>query len=268
MTLLLFILFLALVLWVFFTPTRPTWMHTPEKINPQRAAEQVRERFKSTSERLPAFFKKKPTLGALLLSWAQSDAMPSAGLGEGQNANLADFRAWVASLPSAEVEAVAQECAEFCKAQRINLRWLLEGNSKPDMQKALGGLVVFFGLAKRELSGARASVALRAWQDAPLAKANFEFGKKLYNELVNAGLIAIPSHMLMAQKKERQTHLVNSIKTLIASDRATILPYAEAVINLARHTPAQPASPEAHETAATPAQPVSPEARETAATPA
>ncbi len=252
MTVLLLVLVFVLALWWLFTPARPAWISAPLKFNPQKTAEQARERAISTGawfQHLPALWKKKPTLGALLQAWAQSDALAATGLNEAQSADLFDFRVWIASQPPAEVEAVAQECAEFCKAQRINLRWLLDDHGRSDMQKSLAALVVFFGLAVRERSGARASVALRAWQDAPLTKANREFGKHLYVELVNAGLIAIPSHMLMASQKERQTHLVNSIKALIVKDRAAILPYAEVVINPACPTPAaktaQPAGEEA-----------------------
>jgi hypothetical protein len=264
MYLLLSVICFALIFWLMFKPIKPTWIPAVEKIDPRKAAGQARGWVNQSGgwfKRLPTLWKKKPTLGALLQAWAQSgDLSAAAGLSGNQLDDLNTFSAWIASLRPAEVEAVAQECVGFCRARGIDLRWLVEDHGEQGMQKTLAGMVMFFGLAVRERAGARASVALRAWQDAPLAKQNLEFGKQLYIQLVEAGKIAIPSHLLMAPQKVRQAHLVSSIKALIAADRAALLPFAEAVLNAGQaKTTVTPAQPAAEAPAADPAPAMEPQ---------
>ncbi len=214
---------------------KPAWrsrlpqVAVPKEIGAQAGRWQEKSRGWFVEKR--PFWKKKLSPGALLLAWATNEGLSStAGFNDAQSADLSELRRWISGLTPAEQETFAQECAAFCKVERIRLSWLLNEPERGDLQQALSGLVLFYGLAVRERAGARPSIVLRTWQDAPLAKSNRDFGKQLYARLVDAGLIAIPAQLLLAPEKERMAHQVGAIQDLIRKDRARLLPFVAEII--------------------------------------
>ena len=252
---------LALLSWIIF---KPGWMPAPPENDISKKvvyqADVVKQKTTGWFKQIKPFWQKKNSLGAQLKSWcAQPDMAKTAGLSSEQVETLAGFQTWVESLNLAQADQIAQELSEFSQKQGIKLSWLLEDNSKADMQAALAGLALYFGLAVRERANARPAAALRAWEETPLSKENREFGNLLYIQLVDAKMISIPSHLLLAPEKERLAHQVSAIKAVIEKDRAVVLPFAAQVLDI--HQAPKPEKPKAvkkgkKEAVAVEAQPV------------
>ena len=229
-----FLLLLGLIIlaWLVF---RPSWMPTlPENKLSKTVisqTDQLRKKSSGWYKQIKPFWKRENNLGNLLKAWASNeDLVVTAGFSKVQVGELALFLEWIGSIPDEEANLVAEELSAFCSKQGINIRWLLEDNGRGDMQGVLSTLVLFYGLAVRERYLSLPAAALRAWEDTPLSKVNRDFGNLLYIRLVDADLIKIPSHLLLAPEKDRLVHLVSAIKTLVEKDRNVVLPFAAQVI--------------------------------------
>jgi hypothetical protein len=223
---------LALLSWIIF---KPGWMPAPPENDISKKvvyqADVVKQKTTGWFKQIKPFWQKKNSLGAQLKSWcAQPDMAKTAGLSSEQVETLAGFQAWVESLNLAQADQIAQELSEFSQKQGIKLSWLLEDNSKADMQAALAGLALYFGLAVRERANARPAAALRAWEETPQAKENPTFGRRLFVELVDSKLIDIPASILLSTEKERRQHMTDSIRAVLEKDRSAVVACAEKVI--------------------------------------
>ncbi|MCX6067227.1 MAG: hypothetical protein NT121_15980 [Chloroflexi bacterium] len=223
---------LIVVAWLVF---RPGWIPAlPENKFSKTVisqADQVRIKSRGWYKQIKPFWKKETNLGNLLKAWASNqDLVTAAGFSKAQVGELALFLEWIESIPDQEANLVAEELSTFCCKQGINIRWLLDDNGRGDMQGVLSTLVLFYGLAVRERYLSRPAAALRAWEDAPLSKVNRDFGNLLYIRLVDADLIKIPAHLLLAPEKDRLAHLVSAIKALVEKDRNEVLPFAAQVM--------------------------------------
>lgn len=237
-----FVLVIALVIlaWFFF---KPDWAPPPPekqiKDKLTRQAGRLKEQSSGWVNRVEPFWKKKASLGRLLMSWALNEDLVSIlGVSPSQKEMLAVFQAWIEQLSDAEVGNFAKELDVFCRQQAVDIRWLIDDKGRDDMQKALSDLVLFYGMAVRERANSLPAAALRAWQDAPNAKENRSFGTQLYILLVDEKLISTPAQLLFVPEKERYAHLVNEISELIEKDREALLPYAARALQKMQQTSA------------------------------
>jgi hypothetical protein len=232
MVIVLVLLVAAVAAWLFF---QPNWMpkapetEISEKVTAQ--AETIKRQSISWAEKVKAQYVKKAGLGESLNAWLAQDGLAEkTGLTKTQARDLADFQLWFENLCSRESDEVAVELGEFCARQGVDLRWLLQDGGKPEMQAALAGLVLYYGMAVRERFAVRPNAALRAWQDNPKTRDSRAFGKKLYIRLVDAGLLSTPADLLMSSEKDREQHLIGAIQGLIEKDRDEVLAHAEAAL--------------------------------------
>lgn len=227
-----FALFLVVLLaWLAFSPD---W--TIESTEKQLAGKwgSLKENSNGWMQKVRTKFQQRSGLGISLKAWAfNQDLDVVGGLSVTQREELSAFRSWLQGLTEAEADAVARELAEFCQRRQVDIRWLLADNGTGDMQAVLSILVLYYGLAVRERAHAQPASALRAWQEAPGARKNRQFGELLYVQLVNAGKISIPPGLLFASEAQRRMHMVDELQALIAKDRDSLLEYAARALETA-----------------------------------
>ena len=243
-TLLLFAVFVFLA-WLI---VKPAWMPAAPKNKLTEAIFTQADRAGQISTQwtsdLKAWFKKPARLGSLLKKWAADASVPAAArFSHSQQASLAEFRAWVVSIPDAEADGLAAELSAFCQKQGINIRWLLEDRGRADMQAALSALVLFYGLAVRERVNSQPSAALRDWESDPFSRQNRRFGGLLFARLVDANLVVVPANLLFAPEKARLAYLAGAVKSAAASNYEAVLAQVAGVLEDLREPQGQPAVP-------------------------
>ena len=234
MSIFLLLIVLVLLAWLIFKPEGVSLPHQnemTEKVSFQ--AGRLKEKSDGWLKKTKLSWKKKASLGVQLKLWALNEDLETVAVfSKSQKDTLVSFRGWIQSITDAEADALANELSAFCAKQDISIRWLLDDGGKGDMQGALSSLVLYYGMAIRERVNSRPASTLRAWQEAPLSKKNFEFGNHLYVLLADAGLISIPAHLLLASEKDRLGHLVEAVNSLIDKDREALLPFAAQALEL------------------------------------
>lgn len=167
---------------------------------------------------------KRLDMGEALKSWAMNEDLATlAGFTEQQSAALMSVRAWLAEKDHAQLKALAEEIKKFCKQQDIDLAWLLLDGGDVEMSRSFSGQVFYYILAVQERETSLSSARLRAWQAAPRKPNNAKFGDQLYIRCVDSGLVTVPAELLLASKKVRQDHQIQTVNDLIGSDREKVL---------------------------------------------
>lgn len=241
MLLIVLLVSLALLSWIIF---KPGWMPAPPENDISRkvvyGADVVKQKGTGWFNRVKPLWQKSSSQGAQFKTWAtQPDLAKAAGFTNRQTEILTEFQAWIDSISNAEADLLVQELDGFCNKQGVHLDWILADNGRADMQAALAGLVLYYGMAIRERANSRPAACLRAWEEAPLSNENIEFGNLLYIQLVDAKMINIPSHLLLAPEKERLAHQVSALKTVIGKDRSAVLPFAAQVLDISQAAKAE-----------------------------
>lgn len=241
MTTLFLLVILALLVWLIM---KPSWMPAPpknaltEKIVTQ--ADRAGQASVHWYGKVKSWFQKPASLGILLKNWSADPALPdAAGFSQNQVTSLVEFRAWIVTLPQAEIDQLAAELDRFCRKQGVNIRWVLDDQGRGDMQAALAALVLFYGLAVRERANSLPAAAVRDWEGAPLTRHNRRFGILLFARLVAAGVLAVPANLLFASEKERMAHMIAALKSAAATNREAVL--AQSALVLAEMHPVSPA---------------------------
>lgn len=225
------LLFFAVFAFLAWLIIKPAWMPAPPKnaltdavVTQAGRAGQISARYVSN---VKTWFRRPASLGSQLKRWAEDETMPAAArFSPSQQTSLTEFRAWLASIPDAEADELAVELAGFCRKQGVDIRWLLEDQGRGDMQTALSGLVLFYGLAVRERVKALPAAALRGWESDRFSRHNRRFGAQLFLRLVEANLAAAPANLLFAPEKDRQAYLAGAVKSAAASSPEAVLAQA------------------------------------------
>lgn len=230
-------LLIIAIAFLFWMIAKPEWMPSPPKNELSKKLDErvawVKENSAGWAAKASVLTKKKKGQGALLKQWIQNEDLPQiAGLSPAQIALLEELKGWIMAKSDPEADLFTSELMTFCEKNHVDLFWLLEDKGTADMYTTLTGLVLYYGIAEKEREWAIPSSTLRAWEDAPNAKSNRNFGNKLYVKLVNKGMIKVPAEILLAPDKERLAHQVSAIKDLIAEDRATVVAISAEVLGL------------------------------------
>jgi hypothetical protein len=224
MLLILFVLVLAVVVWV---TLKPTWLpKAPEnKVteaiskNAAKASESAKSLSSSVTEksggwldRLKAPFKKKPDQAMQFRAWAsQLDAEHS------------ELSAWLSALSDEANAQLANELVVFCRNQNLELAWLFDEQTDIDLKNGLQDLVVFYCRALVKAVNAKPLATYQRWQAAPTLPENRSFTQDLYTRLVSAGLVSVPGELLLASEKERESHVIQAIQTAVVEHREAVM---------------------------------------------
>ena len=246
MLLILFVLALAVVVWV---TLKPTWLPTaPEnKVtdaiskNAARASESAKSLSSSVTEksgswldRLKVPFKKKPDQALQFKAWASQ-----------LDTEHAELSTWLSALSDEASAQLANELVVFCRNQNLELAWLFDEKTDVDLKSGLQELVVFYCRAIVKAANAKPLAAYQRWQAAPTLPENRSFTQDLYTRLVSSGLVSVPGELLLASEKERESHVIQAIQTAVVEHRAAVMTLVSEMYAVSAAEPVAAAKPEA-----------------------
>lgn len=226
MLLILFVLVLAILIWITFRPggrgRQPANQFTSTiSRNAARAAAATKTATGTTGK----WFKRLKTqsaLGQQLKVWA-SDAHLGQETALDLPEEIAGLRDWLSRLSDDQADHWANELAAFCHSQNLKLAWLFDDKTDAELKAALSKMVIGHALAVWKGQSSQSLVTFQVWEAAPNKKENRVLTQQLYTRLVAAGLISTPGDLLLASDKERTTYAVRAIQAVAAENRPAVL---------------------------------------------
>lgn len=154
------------------------------------------------------------------------------------------FNQWLKNLDEAEVRALTGRIEEFCKASRLDLHGLMNGNAQKDpiLAEGIGAGVVAYLIAYFEAheiqDRAAAFDIYEKWQRNPAGRRNRPLTQDLFDQLSEQGSVpALPANMALASHRKRISYLIAAIQN--AAERDIGLLY-NAIENIEREKTSAP----------------------------
>ena len=224
MLLVLFALILAAIIWVVL---KPKWLPKPpenqvtDRIakSANKASQATRNASSNVAEKTGGWFRwakkpfKKPaSLGNQLKTWAT-----------GLDLDHQELGAWLMGLSDEAANKLANELSAFCRSQNLELSWLFEEKTAPELKNSLEEVLLLQTQSIFKAGQAQPLIAFHQWQAAPSKPENRAFTQKLYAQLVSAGLTSVPGDLLLASDKVRESHVLKAIQSALSENRAAVL---------------------------------------------
>lgn len=157
------------------------------------------------------------TLGSLHEEHALFQGLPD----EKQQA----FEQWLKNLDEDEVKALTGRTEKFCKASRLDLRWLMNSNAQkdPTLSQGVGASVVAYLIAYWEAhevqDRAAAFIVYEKWQSNPTSRRNRPLTQALFDRLSERGAVsALPANLALASQNKRLEYIVSAIQRVAERD--------------------------------------------------
>ena len=181
--------------------------------------------------RLP-FQKNKDTVTEQFKQWLhQSDVAKRSALYKRLPEDAAEFAAWIDTLSDEELNDFVSDLSSVCHTHGFELDWLVDPQTPDNLKRAIEDAVILHGLAAWKARDIQPLLAYKAWQAAPNKAENRAFAQKLYGKLAEAGLVAPPSHLILATDKERQEHVAATINKAAAEKETTFMALVQETVN-------------------------------------
>ena len=255
MFMILFVLILAAVVWI---ALKPAWLPKPpenqvtESIskNANMASESVQSIGKSVVtksggwiEQIKTPFKKQAGLGPQLKTWA------------GQlGAEHLELSAWLTGFSDEAATQLCNDLGFFCNNQNLELAWLFAEKTDVELKAKLETLVVLYCQALMVAVNAKPLASWQHWLAAPNQPRHRSFTNELFSRLLGAGLVSVPGELMLASDEEREQHIIQSIQTAVAENRAASMELLNEIV--ASQEPVKTAQPETPAATANPADAV------------
>ena len=135
------------------------------------------------------------------------------------------FEEWLKNLDENEVKALTRQTEKFCKASRLDLRWLTNSNAQKDpiLSQGIGASVLAYLIAYWEAhevqDRAAAFTVYERWQSNPTSRRNRPLTQALFDELSQRGAVpALPASLALASQKKRLEYIVSAIQDVAERD--------------------------------------------------
>ena len=131
--------------------------------------------------------------------------------------------AWLSGFSDEAASQLSNDLSTFCHNQNLELAWLFDEKTDSELRAGLQDLTLFYCQAIFKAVSAKPLADFQRWQFAPMQTENRALTQKLYKSLVAANMASAPSDLLLASEKERESHVIQSIQSALAENRAAVL---------------------------------------------